>query len=258
METAGIRGTSRKKERRGRIKKDKRLPHFKTVRFGGVEENQMLCYLWDIVKEVEAALEMGKTDGTQQLEKLAKEMRRQIRVEIRRYFLRQRRRNVKTVLAVLAVILMIAGVGEFLIGVDRVSGNSMYPYLNHGDWILYSRLGTERKRNDVVVFERNGECLVKRIAGLPGDTVEISSSGSRVVVNGTQVREDYVTLSDTSAGSEKNKDTDRMSAPQKVMDGEYLVLGGNRGASIDSRDSRIGTVPEGEILGNVILVLRIR
>ena len=42
----------------------------------------------------------------------------------------------------------------------------------------------------------------------------------------------------------------------KVMDGQYLVLGDNRGVSIDSRDSQIGTVADGEILGRVILIIR--
>ena len=146
---------------------------------------------------------------------------------------------------------MIAGVGEFLIGVDRVSGNSMYPYLNHGDWILYSRLGTERKRNDVVVFEKNGESLVKRVAGLPGDRVEINPSGSRVTVNGEQAAGQYVTLSDT-----EREEEEQTGAPQTVMDGQYLVLGDNRAVSVDSRDSRIGTVPEEDVLGKVILIIR--
>lgn len=40
------------------------------------------------------------------------------------------------------------------------------------------------------------------------------------------------------------------------MDGQYLVLGDNRAVSVDSRDSQIGTVPEKDVLGRVILVIR--
>ena len=42
-----------------------------------------------------------------------------------------------------------------------------------------------------------------------------------------------------------------------MLDGQYLVLGDNRSVSIDSRDSRIGTVPEEQVLGKVLLVFRV-
>ena len=48
----------------------------------------------------------------------------------------------------------------------------------------------------------------------------------------------------------------RMSQPMTVMEDQYLVLGDNRGVSIDSRDSKIGTVPREDILGKVILIIR--
>ena len=238
------------------MKKGRRLPHFQTVRFGGIDENQIICYLWDLVKSVEALRDAGNGQESQEIIKLGTRLRRQIRVEIRRYFVRQRRRNVKMVAVVLALILCVAGVFGILIGVDRVAGNSMYPYLNHGDWIVYGRNSGKMQRNDVIVFEKNGECMVKRIVGLPGDTVEISPSGNRVVINGTQVREDYVTLADVSGDVEGKTDAGRLGAPQTVMDGQYLVLGDNRGVSVDSRDSSIGTVPVSAVMGRVILVVR--
>ncbi|MBS5063798.1 MAG: signal peptidase I [Hungatella hathewayi] len=271
METAGYRGRSRRQEPKGKTKKERKISHFRTVRFGGFDENQMICYLWDIVKSVEAAQDAGngceagnsRGDGTghdaDPLTRLGKQMRSQIRVEIRRYFVRRRRRNVRMVLSVAAVIVCIAVVFGCLIGVDRVSGNSMYPYLNHGDWIVYSRIGEKYQRNEVIVFEKNGESMVKRIAGLPGDRVELNSSGSRVVVNGQEIQEDYVTLSDTDAGNKKastEKAEEQPGMTQTVMNGQYLVLGDNRSVSIDSRDSSIGTVPSGEIQGRVILIIR--
>ena len=264
METAGYRGRSRRQEPKGKIKKRK-VSHFRTVRFGGFDENQMICYLWDIVKSVEAAQDTGISHeaGTgrdaETLTRLGKQMRNQIRVEIRRYFVRRRRRNVRMALSVAAVIFCIAVVFGCLIGVDRVSGNSMYPYLNHGDWIVYSRIGEKYQRNEVIVFEKNGESMVKRIAGLPGDRVEVNSSGSRVVVNGQEIQEDYVTLSDADVGDKKantEKAEEQPGMTQTVMNGQYLVLGDNRSVSIDSRDSSIGTVSSGEILGRVILIIR--
>ncbi|EHI57826.1 signal peptidase I [Hungatella hathewayi] len=256
METSGYRGRSRRQEPKAKRKKERKMSHFQTVRFGGFDENQMICYLWDIVKTVEAAQNAEHGRETERLIKLGKQMRSQIRVEIRRYFVRRRRRNVKMALGATAVILCIAAVFGFLIGVDRVSGDSMYPYLNHGDWIVYSRIGTEYRRNEVVVFRKNGECMVKRIAGQPGDRVEISQSGSRVVVNGAQSQEGYVALPETFSGDGNEKNSGEMGAVRIVMDGQYLVLGDNRSVSIDSRDSSIGTVPSREILGRVILIIR--
>ena len=271
METAGYRGRSRRQEPKGKTKKERKVSHFRTVRFGGFDENQIICYLWDIVKSVEAAQDAGPSCGAgtsygagtsrgpDPLTRLGKQMRSQIRVEIRRYFVRRRRRNVRAALDVASVIVCIAVVFGCLIGVDRVSGNSMYPYLNHGDWIVYSRIGEKYQRNEVIVFEKNGESMVKRIAGLPGDRVELNPSGSRVVVNGQEIQEDYVTLSDADGGNKKvntEKAEEQPGMTQTVMNGQYLVLGDNRSVSIDSRDSSIGTVPSGEIQGRVILIIR--
>ena len=243
MDTDVIRGKSRKHQR-------KKAAHFRVARFGGFEETQIICYLWDIVK----AVDTGEDSEGGDLPGLKKELRRRIRVEMRRYFVRHRRRNVKLIVTALALAVCVIGTFGFLIGIDRVSGNSMYPYLNYGDWVVYSRqLGNGIHRDEVVVFEKNGENLVKRVAGLPGDPVEISETGGRVVVNGNEVQENYVTLT----GSSGKETTSRMGQPLTVMDGQYLMLGDNRGISIDSRDSRIGTVPRENILGKVILVIRL-
>ena len=211
----------------------------------------MICYLWEIVKSLETGQAVGAS-GQDRLRKLEKQMRGRVRVEMRRYFARRRRRAIRMAAVILAVALSVGGLFVFLIGVDRVSGMSMYPYLNDGDWIVYSRIGKEMRRDEVVVFEKDGESMVKRIAGLPGDTVEINASGSCVIVNGVQVREDYVTLTD----GDQEKAEDEMGLPLTVMNGQYLVLGDNRTVSIDSRDNNIGTVPEEAVLGRVIWIVR--
>ena len=251
METAESKGKSRKSHRKSREKQGRQATHFRTVCFGGFEEGQVICCLWEIVKSIEAGQAAG-TAGADRLRKLEKQMRGRVRVEMRRYFARRRRRTIRTVAGLLAVALCVSVVFVFLNGVDRVSWTSMYPYLNDGDWIVYSRTGKEMRRDEVVVFEKDGESMVKRIAGLPGDTVEINASGSCVIVNGVQVREDYVTLTD----EEQEKAEDEMGLPLTVMNGQYLVLGDNRTVSIDSRDSDIGTVPEEAVLGRVIWIVR--
>lgn len=265
MEMPAVRRSSRRKKRKGQLKKDKKASHFRTVRFGGFEEVQLICYLWDIVKTIEF-IESAETDqagGSGQkkadavsLEELHKRTRERVRVEMRRYFLRRKRRNMKLILKMCSIVLCVTGLFGFLIGIDRVSGSSMYPYLNNGDWIVYSRTGGPIQRGEVVVFEKNGENMVKRVTGLPGDIVEISSFGYHVVINGVQVKENYVAMTEKLPEQEGDGNADQMSLPLTVMEDQYLVLGDNRSVSIDSRDRDIGTVPKEDVLGRVILVVR--
>ena len=252
METVENRGQSRRQKRKVHGIKEEKSSHFRTVCFGGFEEGQVLCYLWDLVKTLEA--DQGKKRRSPEAaERTGKQIRLRFRVEMRRYFSRRRRRNVKLITGTLALAAGVAGIFGFVVGIDRVVGNSMYPYLNNGDWVIYSRqLGSEISRNEVIVFDKYGENFVKRVTGLPGDTVEISQSGGRVIVNHEEVQTNYVIL--TKPGEEEMES--RMSQPMTVMEGQYLVLGDNRGVSIDSRDSKIGTVPREDILGKVILIIR--
>ena len=301
VEISGGNRTSRRQQRKGRSRKEKKAVHFQTVRYGGFEETQVICYLWELVKLMEPVKPTHEPDmGSQKMRELERQIRGRVRVEMRRYFLRRKRRSVKLAAVVLLALASVVGLFTCVLGVDRVRGDSMYPYLNNGGWIVYSRIGAPAGRNDVVVFEKNGENFVKRVAGLPGDTVEISASGSRVVVNGTQVREDYVTLAMPDGGSDISQESkgndggqesagnaisqesagnnsgqervgnddgqgdawradqvaEQMGVPMTVMDGQYLVLGDNRSISIDSRDSRMGTVPAEEMRGRVVLVIR--
>ena len=248
METIERRGASRRyKGKNGGITYQK-SSHFRMVRFGGFEEGQVICYLWDIVKSLETGPDTEAAPNIQ----LKNQLRRRIRVEMRRYFARQKHRNMTMLAGALSVLLCVCGLFGFVIGIDRVSGTSMYPYLNDRDWIVYSRMAREFRRNDVVVFEKNGEVMVKRVAGLPGDRVEINRAGNQVVVNGEEIREDYVTLTKP----EELESREKMGPAQVVMNGQYLVLGDNRAESVDSRDSNVGTVPSENILGKVVWIVR--
>ena len=97
--------------------------------------------------------------------------------------------------------------------------------------------------------------MVKRGAGLPGDTVKISDSGDEVFVNGAGTMGYGITEHD-SPGTREEADPDGPGERLTVLDGQYMVLGDNRSVSIDSRDSRVGTVPQKNILGRVILIIR--
>ncbi len=148
----------------------------------------------------------------------------------------------------------------------RVEGSSMEPTLKSNEYLLVNKLvfyrldmarlarylpfikagpGDEAyvfrspQRGDVVVFHFPGDPsrdFVKRVVGLPGDTVEIRRG--TVYVNGTPLEEPYAQASPRSA----------MSAT-KLGPRQYFVLGDNRPNSNDSKDW--GPVPEENIVGSV-------
>jgi signal peptidase I len=108
----------------------------------------------------------------------------------------------------------------------RVPSRSMEPSLSPGDQVVVMRLhqGDEPQRGEVVVFEGDdGRAWIKRIIGLPGDSVAID--GGHVLVNGTTLSEPYA-----------RSDPEEGRSTHVVPAGHYFVMGDNRGNSDDSRD----------------------
>ncbi len=121
----------------------------------------------------------------------------------------------------------------------RVEGVSMAPTLNGGDLALVTlldyRLG-EPRRGDVVEcrFPGRDGAYLKRLIGLPGDTVEIR--GGRVHIDGAPLSEPYATGPMEDYRVELGAD-------------EYLVLGDNRPESYDSRAEDMGPISREDFLG---------
>lgn len=148
---------------------------------------------------------------------------------------------------VFAVILA-ALVDSFLIVNATVPTGSMENTIMTGDRILALRTSYwfgEPERGDVVVFEYpddpTGETLyVKRIIGLPGDTVEVR--GGEVLVNGEALEEPYI-----------KEVTEGDFGPYTVPEDGYFMMGDNRNKSLDSRFWTNKFVTEDQILGKVVL-----
>lgn len=131
-----------------------------------------------------------------------------------------------------------------------VQEHSMEPTLLENDYLFLSKQAyrfAEPKRGDIVVFHTDlkddrgrDKYLIKRIIGLPGDTIGISDG--IVYRNGSELKEDY-TMDGLTAG-----DMEEVTVPE----GHIFVMGDNRNRSMDSRDPSIGCVSTGEILGKVI------
>jgi signal peptidase I len=131
-----------------------------------------------------------------------------------------------------------------------VDGHSMNSTLEDGDNLIVEKLSYrfgDPQRFDVIVFPPQGapdEYYIKRIIGLPGETVQIDKEGN-IYINGEILEEDY--------GLETIKDPGRAIEPITLADDEYFVLGDNRNNSTDSRKDRVGNVKRDTIVGKAWL-----
>ncbi len=147
---------------------------------------------------------------------------------------------IKEILPYVLIIIAVILIRTFIITPVRVDGASMDQTLEDGQILLLYKLANV-DYGDIVVLdeEKEGEIIIKRIIGMPGDTVSIRDN--TVYVNGEEVEEDYA-YGETSNYEEITLDDD-----------EYFILGDNRPISKDSR--YFGPVKEDEIIGKVIFRL---
>jgi signal peptidase I len=149
---------------------------------------------------------------------------------------------------VVAVLLRL-----FVVQTFYIPSTSMAPTLQVGDRILVNKLAYRFHgvgRGDIIVFrapakvartcETNDTDLVKRVIGLPGET--ISDKNGTVYIDGRALQQPWLPKHDP--------DTDTPSfAPVKIAANNYFVMGDNRTVSCDSR--YWGTVTRAEIIGKV-------
>ncbi|MDE7177002.1 MAG: signal peptidase I [Lachnospiraceae bacterium] len=146
-----------------------------------------------------------------------------------------------------AVAVFLAFVIIFSVGMrTSVIGDSMEPVLYNGQEILMNRMIyriSTPKRGDVVVFLPNGNqnshYYVKRVVGLPGETVQILEGN--VYINGLMLAEDDRFDKIVDPGIAQNE--------LLLASDEFFVLGDNRNSSEDSRSGNIGAVKKDTIIG---------
>lgn len=130
-------------------------------------------------------------------------------------------------------------------GQVRISGQSMMPGLSAEDVVLVNRLAYdvgEPDRLDVVVFEREDKkANVKRIIGLPGETVQVADG--LIYIDGKVLEAPEKLRHVSLAGLAEN--------PIQLEADEYFLLGDNRDSSEDSRFANIGNVKRKQIQGKV-------
>ena len=154
------------------------------------------------------------------------------------------------VIALLAALFIVNFVGQR----TQVDGHSMDPTLADGQNLILDKVSyrfRDPERYDIIVFpfEENGkkEHFIKRIIGLPGETVQIIDG--YVYINGEKLESDIY-------GAEVMKNPGRAAEPITLGDDEYFVLGDNRNSSEDSRYANIGNIKKEYIKGKAWFVVR--
>lgn len=147
-----------------------------------------------------------------------------------------------------AVWLVITFVGQR----TEVEGASMENTLHNGDNLIVDKLSYrfhDPERFDIIVFPfqfQDNTYYIKRIIGLPGETVQIMDDGS-IYINGEKLEENY--------GMEviKPETIGRAAEPIELGDDEYFVMGDNRNNSCDSRTDMVGNIKRENIIGKAWL-----
>lgn len=146
-------------------------------------------------------------------------------------------------LIMVAVVLLFT---QYIVPPYVVNGQSMEPNFHTGDRVITDqaifKLFEQPQRDEVIILKepQTGEVLIKRVIGLPGDTVEVRDS--TVYVNGDALNEPFIQFK-----------TDYNYGPFLVPPGEYFVMGDNRSNSLDSHI--FGPVPSSDIIARVLFTL---
>lgn len=146
--------------------------------------------------------------------------------------------------AITAALLAIALIFAFLFRLVSVDGRSMETTLHDKERLILSRLPYSPDYTDIVVLslEEGAEPLIKRVIGLPGDTIEVNDQG-HVYRNGEKLDEPYVKFLTAK---------EKMDGVVTVPEGYVFVMGDNRanGCSLDSRT--FGCIPINALLGKAV------
>ena len=127
------------------------------------------------------------------------------------------------------------------IRIYKIDGTSMVPTFKNGELVI-SMKDSNIQRKDIVVYQYKNANIIKRIIGLPGETIDIKEDGS-VYINDTLLKENYL-VSTTNPGE--------VAYPHNMNVGEYFVIGDNRLDSFDSRYVQVGNINSSNIKGRVV------
>ena len=150
---------------------------------------------------------------------------------------------IKELIPYIEIILVVVLIRTFLVTPVMVSGDSMVPTLKNKEILLLNKINyvfNDIKRFDIVVIDLNKKEIIKRVIGLPGETLEYRDN--MLYIDGHELDNKYnFDTEDFDLKSICNCD--------KIPEDKYLVLGDNRSVSADSRI--IGLIDKKDIKGSV-------
>ncbi len=158
---------------------------------------------------------------------------------------------ISNILYIAAVLLISFLIVRYVGQRTEVIGSSMVPTLQDGNQLITDKITyrfREPRRFEIVVFphEPDHEFYIKRIIGLPGETVEIDGEGT-IYINGEVLEENY--------GYGKTMPQEIEGEKVVLGDDEYFVMGDNREVSLDSRYAEVGNIPRSIVIGRAWLRL---
>ena len=156
------------------------------------------------------------------------------------------------------IILTVVLIRTFVMTPIKVNGTSMSNTLHDGDTMILNKISMrvrDIERFQIVVIKTSNSYLIKRVIGLPGETIKYvideDKNTASLYINGKKIEEKFI--SKKTKYLTCNIESDLCNKGIKIPNNHYYVMGDNRGNSIDSRI--IGTVDEKDITGTTKLVI---
>lgn len=149
--------------------------------------------------------------------------------------------------AIVIALLLAVFIRTFIFATSVVEGDSMYPALEDGERIIFNKLIymiNEPMRGDIVIIQQPDKNYVKRIIGLPNETIEMRNH--TLYINGVEQPSSFV--------HEYNMLLTGSFGPVKIPENSYFVMGDNRAISKDSRNG-LGFIERSEIVGRSEVII---
>ena len=147
---------------------------------------------------------------------------------------------IKEVIPYVVIVVVVVLIRTFIITPVRVDGDSMKNTLKNGDILLLYKISSINRFEIIVLDEeKDNEKIIKRVIGMPGETIAIKKG--KIYINDKVIDDEYA----YGETSDYNKVT--------LRDNEYFILGDNRLISKDSR--YFGPIKENEIKGKIVFRL---